>query len=209
MSAPRATQPPWHLWGNTQTVQTVVQLGGGPIPIPNVNTLCRVAYGRPETWHWVFQARLISGPNNTAGTSMSVAVMFNVALGLGRSSIRLIGEPGTQNRPLEGLQFVIGPAGLVFPSNQMLYSTGGLSSRFFSTEAVLAPQEVSQIVAETIVCDVGVFAIADPANVAALGQLVTLEVSGQFAPVSHVRPDWYLPDVSLEEQFPGGEVPGR
>lgn len=208
MSSPRATQPPWHLWGNTQIIRTTVQLGGpGLLPQPNMNTLCRVGYGRPDTWQWVFQARLISGPNSTPGETMNVLITFNVILGMGRASLRLYGVAGTQSRPLEALAFLLGPVDPVFPRNAHLFSTSGLFSRVHS-EAVLPGIEVNQIVAETIVCEANVTASAPVTNVLALGQPVEVEVSALFSPVTHIRPDWFQ-EGPPELQFPGGEVPAQ
>lgn len=205
-----AHQTPWHLWGNTQQITTNVQLGGpGLLPQPNINTLCRVGYGRPDTWKWVFQARLIAGPNNTPGSTLNVLVNFNVILGIGRAAIRILGVAGTQSRPLESFQFVMGPASTGFPADAQLFSTNGLFSRLMSSEAVLPGVEVNQIVAETIVCEANVTSSADAGNLLALGQPVTVEVSALFAPVTHVRPDWMLIDREPAEQFPGGEIGGR
>lgn len=205
MGKPQATVPPWHLWGNTQLITTRVQLGGpGILPQPNMNTLCRVAYGRPETWHWVFQARLVSGPNNTPGSTLNVLVNFNVALGVGRSNLQIAGNVGTQSRPLESFTFIMGPASPGFPANAQLFSTGGKYARLMSSEAIATEFEVQQIVADTIVCEVNVTSSADAGNVLALGQPVQVEVSAQFAPIAHVRPDWY----ELEPVF-SGETEGR
>lgn len=204
------SNPPWLLWGNTQTVRAIVQpAGAGLLPVPNVNTLVRVDYHRPETWHWLFQARLLAGPNNTPGSQLTVIANFNVIVGVGRSAIRVQGVLGTQSRPLEGFTFIMGPSSTGFPVGAQLWSTGGQFSRLMSTEAVLPGVEAYQLVADTIVCDVSVTASADVGNVLALGNPVDLEVSAAFAPVAHVRPDWYRLETSEAEQFPGGEIGGR
>src|SRR4029077_17426023 len=82
--------PPWHLWGNTQQ-QSVLPLGGGAVPlVATASQLCKVEYGRPETWHWLFQAKLLSGPNTVApGDHVTLTVHWDLIVGIGRSAMVL------------------------------------------------------------------------------------------------------------------------
>src|SRR5882672_3145644 len=80
--------PPWHMWGGTQSFE-VRQQGGGATPLlPTPGQLCRLSYGRPESWHWLFAAKLIAGPDTTAvGEHVTLIVHFDLTVGIGRSVI--------------------------------------------------------------------------------------------------------------------------
>ena len=64
------------------------------------------------------------------------------------------------------------------------------------------------IVAQDIQLSVRAVCYTVVGNVAALGQRVELEVSAQFAPQTHVRPDWFR-KAPEELAFAGSEVEGR
>lgn len=202
---------PWHLWGNLQRQSTPVETVG-QFRFGNQQQLCKVGYGRPDTWHWFFSARLISGPDNTAGFFTRVFVHFDVTLGSGRAATPIAFEFTPFAKPsFEDYTFQWGPVNPAFPANAMIWSTQSLSpNRSFQGDGPnVADVPLTQIPAESIQVQCRIVALTAVGNVAAVGQPVEVEVSSYWAPKSHVRPDWFQVDALPHTQFPGNEVPGR
>lgn len=190
--------PPWHMWGNQETV-TLPQITGNTTA-PLKQQLLRVSYKRPETWQWLFSATLLAGPQAIAGFANGLVVTFDLTVGIGRTAITI---PG-----FELFQFGwVGP--LLAPVQTQIWSTQSRAPnrQFFTpTPAVPVDSIVNQIVAEDIQLGVSVGAAA---NGGSIGDFTVL-VAAMFAPKTHVRPDWYLPEETpLAAVFPGGEVGGR
>lgn len=86
-----ATQiAPWRTWGNTANVRL---FSTGALVSSQPNQLVNVEYDRPDTWSWLFLAKLspdlsqffnIGAPAQTGPT-----VAFDVTVGVGRSNIRI------------------------------------------------------------------------------------------------------------------------
>lgn len=200
--------PPWLLWGNTQRVQVRPNVGVQA----NLNTLVRVSYGRPETWHFLLSATLLSAVDGNPAVDVSSAgAEFALYTGIGRSLIKIptlytfgwnwgLGQPA-----------VAAPVNLPEWTNQSYQSRPDSSSIFFDFATDVEVYRVETITGTdkfigqdiTIVANVyfnTTVAGADPAEI---------EISAQVAPAVHVRPDWSRMDVGPAEQFPGGEVGGR
>lgn len=211
----RSSQPPWHLWGNTQQITVPIETTGA-VRQGVSNTLVRISYKRPETWHWLFQAKLISGPNNTPGFFSRLFVHWQLAVGIGRSNQRMEFQlsPG-QAFAIRAFEDYIfrwqDPA--PFPINAAIWTTKVFSpARTFDTAVtpgVPDGPEVDQIVAQDLQLNVQIVGLTVADNVAAAGQNAVVEVSAAFAPKTHVRPDWYQSDVGNEGVFAGDEVAGR
>lgn len=225
--------PPWHLWGNSETFRVPVQSSAAAARPATSGQLIKVAYGRPETWHWVLAAKLIEGPASPVNQTQ-LEVSFDLTVGLGRSAILLSAAQGNvtnQNRAFETFFFQWGPVATAFPRGAQLYSTQVLSpNRLFRSDApfpdqtgnptaasdavapafatAFFPPLIEQIVAESIQLQCRMTALAAPGS-ASIGQNVTVEVQGMFAPKTHVRPDWFQIGEPPAKQFPGKEVPGR
>lgn len=210
----RNSSPPWHLWGNTQRVRVPVQLAVAAAASRqgNTNQLLRINYKRPETWHWIFHARLISGPTNTPGFFTTLFVNWELAIGIGRSAIRMYYEPGPffAIPPFDVFSFQWGPTDLPCPAGAHVWATQATGpDKTFSTETTNNDTTpVSEIVAQDIQLQVQCIATTVSGNVSSLGGTVEVELSAQFAPKTHVRPDWYNERAPLEQQFPGDEVGG-
>ena len=196
--------PPWHLWGGRQTVSTTVETVGA-IRQGNVGQLAKVSYGRPETWHWYFSARLLKGPDNTAGFFTRIFVHWDVTLGIGRSTVDMASlDNPTIVRAFDDYQIQWGPVVLTFPTGLQIWTTQTRApSRIYTSDAfILGDEPIQQIVASDINLSVRVVALTVIDNVAAVGQPVDVEVVGLFAPKTHIRPEWHL------HQFPAGEERG-
>lgn len=195
--------PPWHLWGNSQVIacsDTIVQSNAG-----NEGQLIRIAYGRPETWQFLFAARLLEGTQAPADTGNTVNVQFDLTTGIGRSQIII--------PAFELYRFAWGRAGSAqnAPIGSMKWSSQSLGMRrldpAFPATPVSDPDDwdadgrsLSNPVTEIVGQDIQLRCIVTAASLTSVTAKV--EVSAQFAPRTHVRPEWWL------DTFPGGEAGG-
>lgn len=180
---------PWQMWGNTQTINLVATF---PAQAHSTQQLARVKYGRPDSWKFLFAAKVIQ-VDPAAGF---LDIYFNLTVGIGRSQITL---------PIFEAYDLAWPLGSP-PNGQLFYSTSvNGPQRVFppvppsppgpAHEAI--PQNViSEIVAQDIQlnCDVYYNSVA--------GSKLTVQVDAYFSPVSHIRPEWFA------RQFRGDEDQG-
>jgi hypothetical protein len=208
--------PPWHMWGNTERLTVPVETTEAP-RAGSVQQLIKISYKRPETWHWLFKARLVSGPDNTAAFFTRIFVRWNLIAGIGRSTILMVGEfrpppaPNIDLRPFERYIFQWGPVDTAFPRDATIYTTQANSPpREFQGDGPFPDTgpAIAQIVAQDIQLSANIVALTHEDNVAAVGQPVTVELSAQFSPKTHVRPDWMQLDAPVEAQFAGAETGG-
>lgn len=82
---------PWHMWGNTQIVELVPDVSDQLAP--SIVQLIKVAHSRPDTWQWLFHARIVDAPTLFPGadTTASISIYWDVTTGLGRSAVQLPG----------------------------------------------------------------------------------------------------------------------
>lgn len=191
----RSGMSPWHMWGNTQVINLVSEGALGSLnPVPRSGQLCKVGYGRPDTWHWIFSVKILSASAAVAPSLAAVVVAFDLIIGVGRSNIQL---PDFET-------FVINYPGVApltpFYSTQVLGPNRTLT---VTAPAVAVPNVISEIAAQ----DIQVQARCLFFHTAA-GEPATIEVSAHFAPKNHIRPDWYR-NGPEEVAFPGSETEGR
>lgn len=199
--------PPWHLWGSAQTVELTRTFGGPPAGALATPQLARVAYGRPESWHWLFSAVIVDAQPAVAGVDpILVTVRFGVVPGIGRSSVQLresrasIGYPAGQNVPFEEFSWAIAPAAAI-PVGLRRWSTTSHGPP--RTDTDVSSNVISELVFQDMQCDALV-----AMNVVQTQRLV-VEVAAFFAPKNHIRPDWFQERAPPEVKFPGGELPAR
>lgn len=181
--------PPWHLWGGAQDVEVSIGFGATDVPINQTVQLAKASYGRPDTWHWVFFAQLISGPAAGALENGLIEIDLDLTIGLGRTQVQI--------PVFEHFEWRWNNAAL---PTQTLYSTESLGPNRIFGGPVARDNVISEIVAQEIQLQ------ARARNGSDYTSRVNIRVGGFFAPVSHVRPDWFLLDKELNEQFPGGEI---
>lgn len=180
------------MWGNTQVLQVPNNIGTVPMPVSG--QLARVNYARPETWHWVFATRLLSGSLPPIPAAfVQVDVYYDITIGIGRSMVILEGFERHSfywNFPLP------------VPVNQLIYSTqvdGPRKVNDAGSALVTAPPNpVNQISAQDIQCTCRALCTTSGAAL----EFATVEVSAHFAPKTHLRPEWH------KEEFPGAEDGG-
>lgn len=174
--------PPWHLWGNTQPL-SVLPLGGGAVPpVATGQQMCKVEYGRPESWNWLFSAKLISGPPTLVpGDHVTLVVHWDLIVGIGRATILI---------PDFDVFTFNWNDGDVFPVNRQIWSSSTLSpaKSFVAGPPAAAVAPVTQIAGQDIQLGVRCFATELGITTAP----IVVELSAHFAPVNHIRPDWYL-----------------
>lgn len=203
---------PWHMWGNSQTLPPLKPAGETALEnLPfEVGQLTKVAYKRPESWHWLLGARFVSAPISSeivpfpSSTILIVRLDFEVIAGHGRSQFAM---PTFEHFEWRWVN--------TRPINVPMWSASALSPNLVHVaDGVEDPGSVRRpfdtLVAEDIQCrcratwEVGAFQPPPQGFPPML-----LEVSAFFAPKTHVRPDWLQVDVPESAQFPGEELRGK
>lgn len=196
-------QPPWHMWGSTQ--QQIINPASGGASSPLVGgpaaQMCKVSYGRPETWHWVFSAKLIAGPDtNAVGEHVILVVHWDLIIGIGRASIII--------PDFDQYQFDWND-GAAFPANRHIWSTQTISPGKTFTAPPPTPAGTS-LVDSFVAQDIQLQARCVLQELSIPSAPVTVELSAQFSPKNHIRPDWYLPpETPPEAMFAGKEIGAR
>lgn len=202
----RQSVPPWHMWGNSQIIGPIDATASDEATVFTPGQLVKVSYKRPETWQWVFHAKIVntSAAAPGVGATARITVHFDLILGVGRSQSIL--------NDFDVFSWVW--AGLIPPPIDhvmwaMSARTPPLNYRF--TGAVWEPdpttiRDIAQFEAEDVQLSTRVdffqSGFEERPN-------ATVEVSAYLAPRSHVRPDWFHPTGPIEQQFPGDEIGGR
>lgn len=196
--------PPWHMWGVSEIVD--VSTPGTVAPIQQVSAqLARVQYKRPETWAFLFWSRVVSAvPPAPAANQLNITVDFYVTAGTGRSvfapSIMPVNETGTA---LSFVQFRYqrGAGPPLAGHRTFKWATEGRTPVYDELAPTPFQGTVRTIVADNINCVAAV-------NISCLDPFVLkVEVGASFAPVSHVRPDWFR-DAPEPAAFLGNECGG-
>ncbi len=196
--------PPWHLWGGRQIIETTVEVVGA-VRQGNVGQLAKVSYARPETWHWLFSAQLLQGPDNTPGFFTRIFVHWDLTVGIGRSTVDMASLTNFQViRGFDDYQIQWGPAVPTFPVGLQIWTTQTKApNRIYNSDAfVVSDEPIQQIVGSDLNLNVRVVALTIVDNLLAAGQPVKVEVAALFSPKTHIRPEWHL------HQMSGGEERG-
>lgn len=173
------------MWGTTVTVP-IHYAAGVVSSAQGTQQTTRIEYARPESWHFLFAAKIISF--ESAALSGDFDIAFDVNFGLGRSTITI---PN-----FELYQFNAYPSGAA-PSAYK-WSTEVIAP--LRSPADTNPSKVTSIVAQQI----NVNARVNLRNIsAAVAADLVVEVHTYFAPIVHQRPEWHA------GHFPAGETQGR
>lgn len=169
---------PWKMWGNSQTLTLTGGIGSGR----HQNQLAQVDYHRPESWHFFFAARLV---DSTALAGALVNINFDLHFGVGRSQLQL--DPFARFN----INWVAAP-----PIGAVVFANTVPGIRNVPAVVGDVTNMIEQIPAQQINC------ICNTAITAGAGEIAIVEVHAYFAPITHVRPDWFHRD------FSGGELEG-
>lgn len=196
---------PWQMWGNTQLVQLQANAFTTPNLFEKQISLLRVQYNRPETWRFLFAAHIVSGGAATGpGENAQLAIWFELFTGIGRSAIKI---PFWITLPIFNWS-----GGSAVPANLVEWTNQAATSDVATSFTDETPQVVTrgQVFSDEIVGqDITVVAHVNYTTDVVAAPPINVEVSGQFAPNVHIRPDWLRVDGEMAEQFTGGELKGR
>lgn len=192
---------PWHLWGSSKSVQLTIG-GLGNIPL-NVGQLAKIAYGRPETWRFLFGLTFDGASSPAAAGAVSFVADFSVLAGVGRSALLM---PSFVN-----------PSSPGFCRFRVSNTLANLVGRTLWTSAVRAPEVIDTspdfqptfetIVAEELQC--GCYVGAAAGVTPAAGTKLNVTVHAYFAPNVHIRPEWFTDEHGDATRYLGGEKGGR
>lgn len=201
---------PWHLWGNAEVLK--LDVGSGILGSLSMNSvqLVKVNYGRPESWRFLFTARILEA--SPINNDENIVVDFDLTVGIGRFSTTL----GREDSPTPGLcisqpertrgfarfHFVSGAGPVYYPVNYA-WLTNGWSPLADASNGTNVPRNTEVIVAQDIQCRVRAGAVSAAGNPAP----VRIQVAAYFAPNVHIRPDW-LADGDEQTRFRGNEIGG-
>lgn len=195
--------PPWHMWGNSITLDPIALSNEDFLAPDTTGQVVKVAYKRPETWHWLFAARILRAPGRPLipVASEVVTVKFDLIVGVGRSNFVM--------RDFETFQWAwVGEQ--VVPFRHVMWSTSGLTPALGYTPLPTPEPDpatrrvISQITAQDIQVSCRISINSEDG----IGEPGAVEVAAFFAPKSHIRPDWFV-NGPAELMFPGAEIQGR
>lgn len=179
-----ANLPPWHMWGNSQTIGPIVGLGVGTGPAQSSGQLVRIDYARPETWRWTWEVTVLSGSISVA--SANLVVLLQATTGVGRSQTTI---------PIGRFNFTLG-VGPVIRTQKYTNNVSGPNP----DDTVAAPG-LPNVINTFVGQDIQVNVVSQ--FFATAGDNVSYETTALFAPETHVRPEWF------HGMFSGGEDKGR
>jgi hypothetical protein len=174
---------PWHMWGTHATV-TVPHPSSSATQFQQSQQLARINYKRPETWHFLFAAKLLAAPDGVAGNNVDVIVDFDLAVGVGRTAVQLQGRPGEPGFARLVFHYA-GAASAQLGVTKWTTQTQTETSNLIPATPVVLP--LVEFPAQDIQCSVRV--VTQSASADDLPTLV--EVHSYFAPKNHIRPDWF------------------
>lgn len=201
----KSPMPPWHLWGNTQRLDLELPVGVFN-PLVQQGQLTRISYSRPETWHWLFTARLIHADDAEPLEQLQLTIVWELTVGIGRS-VQINGgfdnyniSWGTPLTPTDAA-----PNGRLIWTTETFQAPPGRNQ--FIAPAVEPLNRIDSIVAQDIQLNVRA-ALLSPVFPRTVAKSATVEIGAQWSPRTHVRPDWYL-DGPTELRFAGSETGGK
>jgi len=194
---------PWHMWGTQVRTRVPIVTGGFAAPAVS-EQLARINYKRPETWAFLFSAEIVNTDQNPTTAPFNFTVNFNIATGLGRAVF--LSEDRTpivssvaSHEAFAQFRFDFAPGDAVIGRKK--WTTVGRTPVLDDTAATPERDRCEFIVGQ----DIQAFAVANGTGTGAPPNFVDLQLGAFFAPLSHVRPDWFADDA---EPFAGGQLGG-
>lgn len=199
-----SAQPPWHMWGVTETIIVPVARPGtvfSGVGIPTTKQLVQVRYARPESWHFLFATRIVSIDGINVANSGSVTVAWDLTVGLGRSTLQV---PSFVTHSASWLATIPGFTMNVLQDPTTLITTSWQGSpAVFNNAGTLTfsgNTPISEIIGQDIQLACRAYALVDDLQ---FPVSATLQLTGQFSPKNHIRPEWF------SEEYPAGEDQGH
>jgi len=180
------TIAPWHMWGGLQSFKASTLTPA--FQFTTEQQLVRVEYHRPESWRFLFFARILRNVNHNPSI---LQVDFQVIPGVGRASVNL--------KPFERFKFLL-PIGTSGAVEKFSTSVNGpvRDDTLPVPPTVPQPNVIDSFVAQDVqVSFTASIVLTVP------GDECDAEVGCLLAPWHHARPDWQL------HKFTGEELGGR
>lgn len=179
---------PWHMWGGL--VNFSASTTTPAFTFSKTQQLCRIEYHRPETWRFLFFARLLTSDNHSPATFQ---VDFEIIPGIGRGSINL--------NPFERYIFKlpIGP----LPSGPVEKWSSSVIGPVRDDTAAVPPAVPQPNVIDSFVAEDCSISVTGAVSLTVPGDTLQAEMGVLVAPWHHARPDWSI------QNFAGGELEGR
>ena len=190
---------PWHMWGGSVPINYT----SGAAPVLN-NTaqsaqLAKVNYKRPESWSFFFGATCAGPVNPSVTDSIFITLRVDLILGIGRTVFQTYGNLlGDGNDHFCIFTFAAPPLGAFGPP-KWTTTVPAPPMRDGLLPPLPTPQQIDRFCAQDIQAVASMNIDTLPANYA-----LRTEITAFFAPMAHVRPDWF----SEGEQFRGDEIGG-
>lgn len=173
--------PPWLMWGNSQVIDHTFLGNGSPeggLPVDSPGQVITINYGRPETWRFLFVAKLQNV--QTDSEIAQVEVFFDLMPGVGRVTSMI-----------RGFEHYVFPAPLA--NDQMIWSTS-VQGPLRNPDALDDSNIIQLFPAHSIQLAARALLIDFQAN-----DTVQIEIAAHFSPNTHIRPEWF------DGEFSGGE----
>lgn len=186
---------PWHLWGTGVSLNPIVSA----IPSPeNMQSgqLARINYGRPESWGFFFSLETTGAHTVSPGSTIRVATYIDLIIGVGRSQVII---------PQFAFLQMTGVAATL--QNQKKWTTVTQGPVLSDDAAVPFQPSIDRFVAQDIQCSARAFAYENGGG-PVVGDRVSVQIETYFAPLSHIRPDWYTDAEGDENRYKGDESGG-
>lgn len=175
--------PPWHMWGNRLDLVCNHTL----VLRPETSTqIVKLAYGRPDTWKWLFVAQIVQA--DILDEAGRLRVSWDLITGEGRSLVQI--------PDFEVFRFVW-LAGSI-PLNLPKWSQQAAAPARDDT-AVTVPNFVDSLATQDLQLNVRCLYTDATTPI----QNLTVRLDAYFAPVNHFRPEW------LQGRFRGKENDGK
>ena len=194
MSSGIVKNPPWLMWGNSQTLTIPAGIAAGN-PARQAQQLIKIVYKRPTTWNFLFAAKILSVDQHKPVGGTEVIVDFNLTTGIGRSTLYIGGAP--QSVAIPGfcrLHFVGNPIDPT-AATSFIWTTTCTSPPIDQATATPVAGIVSNFVGQDVNVNVNVLYVtrqvgADP---------LVIQIDGYLSPFEHIRPEWFKGKMGQEE----------
>lgn len=174
--------PPWHMWGNSQTVEVTHAVA---IIQEQTTQLARISYGRPESWNFFFMARIVDC--EMPEESGELDVNWNLTFGVGRAQVTI---PRFERYVFRWGGSEVNPSaiGLTKYSSEVV---APLRSDIVGTSTSL----IEDFVAQDIQCSASLSFTGGETP----AKKLKAQLSCFFSPIHHIRPEWFEGRMAANE----------
>lgn len=178
---------PWHMWGGLAKVHASTLSPG--LLYTTSGQLARVEYKRPESWRFLFFARVFAAHQSSPSI---LQVDFTIIPGVGRGSVNV--------QPFERYKITLPIGDLPAPIEKWSTSVNG---PIRDDTAPVPPTTPTPNVTDSFTAQDAQVSFTASVQLTVPGDTVDAEVGCLLAPWHHARPDWVM------RHFGGEEINGR